>query len=76
MSWRKPLDLGRLLLLSIFPATQRRPDIYLSKKRNELVAALADEVFTAYAEPGGKIEKYLKVGQLDRVHSSDSKLRP
>ena len=53
MEWRPSLDRGRLLVLSPFPAGPRRVDASLAARRNEVVAALAEEVFISYAAPGG-----------------------
>lgn len=57
--WKKPLADGRLLILSIFPSTESRITADLASRRNELVAALADEVFVAHATPGGRLETSL-----------------
>ena len=54
-SWRPPLTAGRLLILSFFPATIRRPTAALAAKRNAHVATLADRLLIPHAEPGGKI---------------------
>jgi len=54
--YTKPLDDGRLLLLSPFSDTTHRADKTLAVKRNGVVAALADQVFVAHAEPGSKTE--------------------
>ena len=54
-SWRQPLTAGRLLILSFFPATIRRPTAALAAKRNAHVAALAARLLIPHAEPGGKI---------------------
>ena len=62
--WEKPLEENRLLILSFFGKTDTRITAELAKRRNELVAALADSVFIAHAEPGGRIETLLqKKGQ-------------
>src|SRR3972149_12304862 len=53
--WRKALASGRLLLLSRFEKS-RRADKNTARRRNELVAALSDEVLIMHAEPGGRIE--------------------
>jgi predicted Rossmann fold nucleotide-binding protein DprA/Smf involved in DNA uptake len=45
-----------LLLLSRFEKS-RRADKETARRRNELVAALADEVLIVHAEPGGAIER-------------------
>jgi predicted Rossmann fold nucleotide-binding protein DprA/Smf involved in DNA uptake len=55
--WRPALESGRLLLLSPFERRPRRPDTKSTRRRNELVAALADEVLIIYAQPGGAIER-------------------
>ena len=59
--WRGALDTGRLLLLSPFEKRPRRPTIESSQQRNELVAALADEVLIIHATPGGSIERVLEL---------------
>ena len=56
--WRPALDDGRLLVLSPFPATARRPTAELAAQRNDLVADLAQRVFTAHAAPGSKTEVF------------------
>lgn len=58
--WRKPLANGRLLILSFFPQTETRITADLAARRNELVAALADEVYIAHATPGGRLESSLR----------------
>jgi len=50
--WKTSLAEGRLLILSPFAEKQRRVTVNLARKRNELVAALADEVFVAHKEEG------------------------
>lgn len=62
--WKKPLADGRLLILSIFPNTESRITADLAARRNELVAALADQVFVAYATPGGRLETSLRKNPL------------
>jgi predicted Rossmann fold nucleotide-binding protein DprA/Smf involved in DNA uptake len=56
LEWEKPLAAGRLLVLSALPATAKRVTAELAARRNELVAALADEVFIAHATTGGHLE--------------------
>ena len=58
--WRPALDEGRLLILSSFPATARRPTLELAAKRNNLVASLASRVFIAHAAPGSKTEAFAR----------------
>jgi len=52
--WQPALDEGRLLLLSRFEKS-RRADKETARRRNEIVAALSDEVLIVHAEPGGHI---------------------
>lgn len=56
--WKTPLAESRLLLLSPFAEKLRRATADLARKRNELVAALADAVFVAHAAPGSKTERF------------------
>ena len=58
--WRPAMDDGRLLLLSPFPATVRRPTAMLAAQRNDLVASLASRVFIAHAAPGSKTEAFAR----------------
>lgn len=54
--WRKPLDDGRLLVLSIFPSEQKRVTAELAERRNQLVGVLAHALMVPYATPGGATE--------------------
>lgn len=56
-TWRAPLAEGRLLLLSPFGEKHRRVVAELAMIRNRFVAAVADEVFIAYAGAGSKTEQ-------------------
>ena len=58
--WRPALDGGRLLALSPFPSTRRRPTAELSFQRNDLVTDLADQAFIAHAAPGSKTEAFAR----------------
>ncbi len=58
--WRPALDGGRLLVLSPFPTTVRRPTAELAAQRNDLVADLAQRVFIAHAAPGSKTEVFAR----------------
>ena len=53
--WQTALDAGRLLLLSAFPESETRITTALARRRNEFVAALADEVIIIHATPGGHV---------------------
>ena len=58
--WRAPLDDGRLLVLSPFPTTIRRPTAQAAARRNDLVAGLAHQVFIAHAAPGSRTEAFAR----------------
>jgi predicted Rossmann fold nucleotide-binding protein DprA/Smf involved in DNA uptake len=55
--WKKPLAESRLLVLSPFPASERRVTKNLARDRNRLVAALADEVVFAHIDPAGHLDE-------------------
>ncbi len=61
--WRKPLADGRLLILSFFPDKETRVTADLAARRNELVAALADEVFIPHATAGGQLQSLFQTIQ-------------
>jgi predicted Rossmann fold nucleotide-binding protein DprA/Smf involved in DNA uptake len=53
-AWKKPIEKGRLLLLSPFTSQHHRPTVPLAEKRNRLVAEIAHAVFVAHAAPQSK----------------------
>ena len=55
--WHPPLQAGRLLLLSPFPNTIRRPTHQTATKRNTLVAQLAASLLVPHATQDGKVEQ-------------------
>lgn len=55
--YKNAIEAGRLLVLSPFPVKQSRISAERAEARNSLVAALAERVFVAYADPGGKTEQ-------------------
>jgi predicted Rossmann fold nucleotide-binding protein DprA/Smf involved in DNA uptake len=57
-AWKQGLSDGRLLILSPFTKNDRRMTADISRSRNRFVAALADQVLVAHAEPGGKTEAF------------------
>ena len=59
--WKPPLAAGRLLILSTFGPNQRRVTAGLAARRNEFVAALADEAWFAHITPGGQAERLTKL---------------
>jgi predicted Rossmann fold nucleotide-binding protein DprA/Smf involved in DNA uptake len=44
--YKKPLDQGRLLLLSFFRSHRHRSDIHMALSRNRFVAAMADRILS------------------------------
>jgi len=60
-SLKENIERGRVLILSPFEETLKRPTAHSSQFRNQFVGALAAAVFVAYAEPGGKIEEFCKL---------------
>jgi len=54
--WRDPIAAGRLLLLSTFPDSLRRPTAASASRRNACVAALAHRILILHAAQGGKTE--------------------
>jgi hypothetical protein len=55
--WKNPLADNRMLILSPFPASERRATKSLAVARNQLVAALADEVVFAHITPDGHLDE-------------------
>jgi predicted Rossmann fold nucleotide-binding protein DprA/Smf involved in DNA uptake len=72
-AWRTPLDEGRLLVLSPFTASYRRPTAGLAEQRNCLVVALSEAVVIAHANPGSKIARLSAemVASGERVYTLD-----
>jgi hypothetical protein len=54
---RPAFEAGRVLFLSPFAGTPRRVTRESAIRRNEIVAALADEAFIAHITPGGETER-------------------
>jgi len=67
VEYKKPIEKGRLLLLSPFKESQKRNTVETANERNRFVAALADTVFAAHASPNSKMERFchevLKLGK-------------
>ena len=75
--WRTALESGQLVLVSPFEKSHR-PDEDTARRRNEVVAALADEIFILYAEPGGNVERISQLAQrwgIPAYNSPESMLR-
>lgn len=56
--WKSHIENGRMAIISPFPDNLRRATQESAAIRNRLVAALASQVFIAYAEPGGRTEAF------------------
>ena len=52
--WSRSLATGRMLIVSAFD--NPRPTTEIAARRNDIVAALADEAWFAYITPGGQAE--------------------
>lgn len=72
--YKKPIEEGRLLLLSPFKETQRRNTVETALERNRLVAALSDIIFIAHASQGSKTETFCRelLGWGKFVYTFDS----
>jgi len=58
--YKKPMEKGRLLLLSPFKESQKRNTVETAYERNRFVAALADGVFVAHGAPKSKTEDFCR----------------
>lgn len=72
---KKPLENGLLLFLSPFDVKQNRISSGQADKRNQFVAAIADELFVPYAEPDSKTEalckNWIEKGKTVRTFDSE-----
>ncbi|MDX2129775.1 MAG: hypothetical protein SFU91_12140 [Chloroherpetonaceae bacterium] len=58
--FEKPLEQGRLLIITPFVKSVKRVSSQNAEKRNLLMVKLADEIIVGYANVGGKLEVLLK----------------
>ncbi|MGH8524389.1 MAG: hypothetical protein ACREXY_09275, partial [Gammaproteobacteria bacterium] len=72
---RAAFESGRLLFLSAFVEQPKRVTKESALRRNEVVAALADEVFIAHIAPGGETERIAELLARWRVPVMRSSLR-
>jgi hypothetical protein len=56
---KKPLDQGRLLIITPFEASVKRVTIATAAIRNRMMIEIADKVVVGYASPGGQLEQLL-----------------
>ena len=73
-NWQDPLAEGRMLILSFFDGNIHRPTATIAAQRNAHIAALADRILIAHAEPGSKTETLCKdaLAQNKPVFALDS----
>ena len=55
-AWRKPIDDGRLLIVSSFDPRRKRVDAPLAERRNRFVTALAASLLVLHAAPKSRLE--------------------
>ena len=58
--FKKPLEDGRLLFISMFTEKKKRISSDKSLERNRFVAEIADKIFVPYAEPNSKTETFCR----------------
>jgi predicted Rossmann fold nucleotide-binding protein DprA/Smf involved in DNA uptake len=56
---KEALSSKRLLFVSPFETNITRVTQETANKRNEMMAEMADEIFVAYAQPGGNLERLI-----------------
>lgn len=59
-AYKKPLDEGRLLMLSPFTEKAKRISSERALERNRFIAAIGDSIFIPYAAPASKTEQLCK----------------
>jgi predicted Rossmann fold nucleotide-binding protein DprA/Smf involved in DNA uptake len=58
--FEKPIEQGRLLIITPFDKTTKRVTEQTAATRNKLMIELADNITVGYASPGGQLEELLK----------------
>jgi predicted Rossmann fold nucleotide-binding protein DprA/Smf involved in DNA uptake len=66
-AWKPALAADRLLVLSCVSDGLHRATLQTAHRRNELVAALADEIWFAHISPGGWTEKIVERVKMWRI---------
>ncbi len=56
----KPLEKGRILIISPYNKTVKRVTEHTAEIRNKMMIELADDITVGYASEGGKLETLLK----------------
>ena len=68
---RTAFDAGRVLYLSPFVEVPKRITREAAIRRNEVVAALADDAYIAHVEPGGGTARIVRMLERWNVPRSD-----
>jgi predicted Rossmann fold nucleotide-binding protein DprA/Smf involved in DNA uptake len=63
----KPLDEGRILIISPFYKTVKRVTEQTAEIRNKMMIELADNITVGYASKGGKLETLLKTTEKEII---------
>lgn len=58
--FERPIEEGRLLIITPFDKNVKRVTEETAQKRNELMISLADQITIGYASEGGKISELIK----------------
>lgn len=58
--FEKPIEQGRLLIITPFDKSVKRVSSENAQTRNKLMTTLADQITIGYASPGGQLEELLK----------------
>jgi hypothetical protein len=67
--FEKPLEQGRLLIITPFDKTIKRVTEQTAATRNKLMIELTDDITLGYVSPGGQLESLLKAAdkQISRI---------
>ena len=63
----KPLEEGRILIISPFNKTVKRVSEQTAEIRNKIMIELADKITVGYASEGGKLELLLKTTEKEII---------
>ncbi len=63
----KPLEKGRILIISPFDKTVKRVTEQTAEIRNKMMIELADNITVGYASEGGKLETLLKTTEKEII---------
>lgn len=61
--FEKPIEQGRLLIITPFEKKVKRVTEQTAETRNQLMTDLADSITVGYASEGGKLEKLVQTSQ-------------